>query len=232
MRRGKQEFAAAVRFRGRERGHQVADGHEQTEAESAAAPGEMVVIKKYANRRLYNTAASQYVTLDHLSEMVRAGVDFIVLDAKSGDDITRSVLTQIIFEQESKGQNLLPVQFLRRLIRFYGDQMQGFLPPYLEMSMESFSKAQEKMRENMSRAFGATTPMAAFEEQAQRNMQMFQQAMQAWTPFAAGTMPGMPGAKPAATPAPESDDAKDEQLAELRRQMELMQKQLDLMAKR
>jgi len=160
--------------------------------------------------------------------MVREGVDFIVLDAKTGDDITRSVLTQIIFEQESKGQSMLPVQFLRRLIRFYGDQMQGFLPPYLEMSMESFSKAQEQMRENMSRAFGATTPMAAFEEQAQRNMALFQQAMKVWAPFAAGTMPSMPG-------APKADDSaedKDQQLAELRRQMEAMQKQLDLMAKR
>src|SRR4029078_2922758 len=113
------------------------------------------------------------------------------------------------------GQNLLPVQFLRRLIRFYGDQMQGFLPPYLEMSMESFAKAQEKMRENMSRAFGATTPMAAFEEQAQRNMQMFQQALQMWTPFAAGAkgtpFPGMPAMNAAA-----GDDAdKEEQVAEL-----------------
>ncbi|MFN3465345.1 MAG: polyhydroxyalkanoate synthesis repressor PhaR [Terricaulis sp.] len=190
--------------------------------------GDPIVIKKYANRRLYNTGESKYVTLDDLSEMVREGVDFIVLDAKTGDDITRSVLTQIIFEQESKGQSMLPVQFLRRLIRFYGDQMQGFLPPYLEMSMESFSKAQEQMRENMSRAFGATTPMAAFEEQAQRNMALFQQAMKVWAPFAAGTMPSMPG-------APKADDSaedKDQQLAELRRQMEAMQKQLDLMAKR
>ena len=203
------------------------------------APAETVIIKKYANRRLYNTAASSYVTLDHLSEMVREGTDFIVLDAKTNDDITRSVLTQIIFEQESKGQNLLPVQFLRRLIRFYGDQMQGFLPPYLEMSMESFSKAQEKMRENMSRAFGATTPMAAFEEQAQRNMAIFQQAMQAWAPFAAGGMttfpipgmPGMPGAKAAPSSGDDEED-KDAQVAELRRQMEAMQKQLDQMAKR
>ena len=186
-----------------------------------------VVIKKYANRRLYNTAASQYVTLEHLSDMVREGVDFVVLDAKTGDDITRSVLTQIIFEQESRGQNLLPVQFLRRLIRFYGDQMQGFLPPYLEMSMESFAKAQEKMRENMSRAFGATTPMAAFEEQAQRNMQLFQQALQMWTPFA-GQMPGMP--KTGASE--ESDPAKEAQVAELRRQMEAMQKQLDAMSRK
>jgi len=197
------------------------------------------VVKKYANRRLYNTATSSYVTLDELSQMVRRGEDFVVYDAKTNDDITRSVLTQIIFEQESKGQNLLPVQFLRRLIRFYGDQMQGFLPPYLEMSMESFSKAQEKMRENMSRAFGATTPMAAFEEQAQRNMAIFQQAMQAWAPFAAGGMttfpipgmPGMPGAKAAPSSGDDEED-KDAQVAELRRQMEAMQKQLDQMAKR
>ncbi len=199
----------------------------ETSAEDGA-DGEPVVIKKYANRRLYNTAASTYVTLEHLSDMVREGVDFVVLDAKTGDDITRSVLTQIIFEQESRGQNLLPVTFLRRLIRFYGDQMQGFLPPYLEMSMESFAKAQEKMRENMSRAFGATTPMAAFEEQAQRNMALFQQALQAWAPLT-GAMPG--AAKPQA-PAPNEDDAsKDAQLTELRKQMEAMQKQLDAMSR-
>lgn len=201
-----------------------------------AQQGEPIVIKKYANRRLYNTGESKYVTLDDLSEMVRANTDFIVLDAKSGDDITRSVLTQIIFEQESKGQSMLPVQFLRRLIRFYGDQMQGFLPPYLEMSMESFSKAQEQMRENMSRTFGASTPMAAFEEQAQRNMALFQQAMKVWAPFAAGNMsgmPGIPGMPGMNAPKFDSDDEdKDEQLAELRRQMEQMQKQLDLMAKR
>ena len=212
----------------------MADANGQAgEAGGAETQGERVIIKKYANRRLYNTAASSYVTLDHLSEMVREGVDFVVLDAKSNDDITRSVLTQIIFEQESKGQNLLPVQFLRRLIRFYGDQMQGFLPPYLEMSMESFSKAQEKMRENMSRAFGATTPMAAFEEQAQRNMALFQQALTMWSPFANGAkgvpFPGMP--MPAAS-ASDDDADKDEQLALLRKQMEAMQKQLDAMAQR
>src|SRR5262245_62701876 len=157
--------------------------------------------------------------------MVREGVDFIVLDAKTGEEITRSVLTQIIFEQESRGQNLLPVQFLRRLIRFYGDQMQGFLPPYLEMSMESFSKAQETMRENMSRAFGATTPMAAFEDQAQRNMALFQQALSMWSPFAAG----MPGAPPKARAV---EDAKDKKLAEQRKPMEEMKRQLDTMASR
>ena len=144
---------------------------------TSSTDDDVIVIKKYANRRLYNTATSSYVTLDHLCEMVKQAKEFVVRDAKTGEDITRSVLTQIIFEQESKGQNLLPVQFLRRLIRFYGDQMQGFTPPYLEMSMESFTKAQGQMRENMSRAFGATTPMAAFEAQTQRNMALFQQAM-------------------------------------------------------
>jgi polyhydroxyalkanoate synthesis repressor PhaR len=236
LRRRKLDSVPKPALRGRKifKGHHVADSNGQAAGEHAGteAQGEPVIIKKYANRRLYNTAASSYVTLDHLSEMVREGTDFVVLDAKTGDDITRSVLTQIIFEQESKGQNLLPVQFLRRLIRFYGDQMQGFLPPYLEMSMESFSKAQEKMRENMSRAFGATTPMAAFEEQAQRNMALFQQALSMWTPFAGGAtgtpFPGMPMPK-APSPADESDDA---QVTELRRQMEAMQKQLDAMAKR
>jgi len=205
----------------------VAEANGQTAGEAgAAAQSEPVVIKKYANRRLYNTAASSYVTLDHLSEMVREGVDFVVQDAKTGEDITRSVLAQIIFDQESRGQNLLPVQFLRRLIRFYGDQMQGFLPPYLEMSMESFAKAQEQMRENMSRAFGASTPVAAFEEQAQRNMQLFQQAMKVWAPFVGGAAAVPP------SPAGSEEEAKDEQLAELRRQMEAMQKQLDAMARK
>lgn len=193
---------------------------------------EPVVIKKYANRRLYNTKASTYVTLEHLSEMVREGIDFIVLDAKTDDDITRSVLAQIIFEQESRGQNLLPVAFLRRLIRFYGDQMQGFLPPYLDMSMESFSKAQEQMRDNFSRTFGAATPMTAFEDLTQRNMAMFQNAMKVWTPLA-GAMPGMPpmpGAH-APTKAPESE-AKDTEVEALRLQMAAMQKQLDAIARK
>jgi polyhydroxyalkanoate synthesis repressor PhaR len=206
----------------------VADANGPT-GEAASASGDPVVIKKYANRRLYNTASSSYVTLDHLSEMVREGVDFVVQDAKTGDDITRSVLTQIIFEQESRGQNLLPVTFLRRLIRFYGDQMQGFLPPYLEMSMESFSKAQEQMRDNFSRAFGASTPMAAFEDLTQRNMAMYQQALKMWAPFAQG-MPGMPtmGGVREDTKA----GGKDAEVAELRAQMEAIQKQLDAMARK
>lgn len=186
-----------------------------------------VVIKKYANRRLYNTATSSYVTLDHLSEMVREGVDFVVKDAKTDEDLTRSVLTQIIFEQEnSGGQTLLPIQFLRRLIRFYGDSLQGFVPSYLEMSMESFTKHQEQMREQLSRAFGGRTPLAAFEEQARQNMAMFEQALRMWSPFAQGGVP--PAAAPKAEP--KDDPANEEAVEALRKQMEAMQKQLDALS--
>jgi polyhydroxyalkanoate synthesis repressor PhaR len=189
---------------------------------------EVVVIKKYANRRLYNTHTSSYVTLDHLSEMVREGVDFTVHDAKSGEDITRSVLTQIIFEQESRGQNLLPVQFLRRLIRFYGDQMQSLVPGYLDMSIEAFSKGQERWREQMSRAFGAPLAGTAFEEHARHNMALFEQAMRLWTPF-----PGALGADPSddlprEKPAAVADESAT--LETLKAQMELMQRQLDQLA--
>src|ERR1700761_6235209 len=117
---------------------------------------ERVVIKKYANRRLYNTASSSYVTLEHLSEMVKKGVDFVVFDAKTNDDITRSVLTQIIFEEESRGQNLLPIQFLRQLIRFYGDSMQALVPSYLELSLDSFTQQQERMRKQFADTLGGS----------------------------------------------------------------------------
>ncbi|MDX2233805.1 MAG: polyhydroxyalkanoate synthesis repressor PhaR [Hyphomonadaceae bacterium] len=188
-------------------------------AHAATAPSDMaVIIKKYANRRLYNTASSSYVTLDHLSEMVRAGIDFTVQDAKTGDDITRSVLAQIIFEEESKqGQNLLPVQFLRRLIRFYGDSMQGFLPAYLEMSMEKFTSAQDQWRDQITKAWAGKSPIGAFEEQARANMAMFEQAMRLWAPFAAQTPP------PAPPPTPEAEA----DIGDLKRQMEVMQRQLD-----
>jgi polyhydroxyalkanoate synthesis repressor PhaR len=203
----------------------IPGGAEKGSPSEASSGGPTVIIKKYANRRLYNTATSSYVTLEHLSDMVRENIDFQVLDARSGDDITRSVLTQIIFEQESRGQNLLPVQFLRRLIRFYGDQMQGFLPPYLEMSMESFSKSQEQFREHFSRTFGGKTPMAAFEEQARSNMALFQQAMSMWTPFTAAGGRPVGGAKP--EEAAEVAAPNEEAVAELKKQVEAMQKQLD-----
>lgn len=154
-----------------------------------------ITIKKYANRRLYNTAKSSYVTLDHLAEMVREGDDFVVYDAKTGEDITRSVLTQIIFEEEAKGQNMLPISFLRQLIRLYGDTLQGYVPSYLEASMEAFSRNQERLREQVSAAFGANPALSNFEAAARSNMELFENAMRMFSPF--GAMPGgMPGAMP------------------------------------
>src|SRR3954465_5169426 len=143
------------------------------------------VIKKYANRRLYHTGTSAYITLEDLAGMVREGEDFVVYDAKSGEDITRSVLTQIIFEQENKegGQNLLPVAFLRQLIRFYGDSMQALVPSYLEFSMENLAREQQKLREQMSQAFGPAAAFQAMEEQVRTNMAFFSEAMRMSSPF-------------------------------------------------
>jgi len=160
------------------------------EAASATSTANAVVIKKYANRRLYNTATSTYVTLDDLADMVKKGTDFVVYDAKSGDEITRSVLTQIIFEEESKGQNLLPIKFLRQLIHFYGDSMQAFVPGYLEMSLESLTKEQDKLRQQLAEVWGAD-PFKAMQEQTERNMAMFHDAMRMFNPFAAA-MAGQP----------------------------------------
>ena len=155
-------------------------------------PDAPIIIKKYANRRLYNTAQSCYVTLDHLAQMVRDGQDFVVYDAKSEADITRSVLTQIIFEEEAKGQNMLPTKFLRQLIRLYGDTLQDLVPGYLEASMEAFSRNQEQMREQMRQTFGAAPAFANLEAMTRSNMEMFSKAMRMFTPFsgdaeAAGT---------------------------------------------
>ena len=139
-------------------------------SETATKTAEPVTIKKYANRRLYNTGTSTYVTLEDLAAMVKNGEDFVVYDAKTGEDITRSVLTQIIFEQENKeGQNLLPITFLRQLIRFYGDSMQMLVPRYLEVSIESLTREQEKFRQQMAQAFGVGA-FSSLEEQVRRNM--------------------------------------------------------------
>lgn len=143
-----------------------------------------VTIKKYANRRLYNTATSSYVTLDHLSRMVKEGTDFVVYDAKSGDDITRSVLTQIIVEEENKGeQNLLPISFLRQLIGFYGDSLGGLLPRYLEQSMQSFTHNGEQMRDVMKNAFGGMFPVGQFEDLNKQNMVLFENALKMFGRF-------------------------------------------------
>ena len=209
----------------------VAD--QKTEADKAQ--GERVVIKKYANRRLYNTATSSYVTLDNLAGMVRDGVDFVVFDAKSNDDITRSVLAQIIFEEESKGASLLPIQFLRQLIGFYGDSMQSILPSYLEMSMDNFTRQQEQFRKQFSTTFGATPGGGMFDEQLRQNLAMFERAMKMFSPFAypaAGQTTGAASeTKPepvpeAATPANPLLEAQAAALEQMRRQMEEMQAQL------
>lgn len=141
-------------------------------------PDGPVIIKKYANRRLYDTSTSSYVTLDHLSELVRKGTDFEVRDAKTGEDLTRAVLTQIIYEHETKGEGTLPLNFLRQLIGFYGGGAQSMLPAWLDMSMNSFAEAQERWRS----AMGGATPMAMFEQQARRNMAMFENAMRMFNP--------------------------------------------------
>jgi len=194
-------------------------------AEKDENAGLPIVIKKYANRRLYNTAKSSYVTLDHLAQMVRDGQDFVVNDAKSGEDITRGVLAQIIFEEEAKGQNLLPANFLRSLIRLYGDTLQGFVPGYLDASMDTFAKNQERMREQVQRAFEANPALANFEALARSNMEWFEQAMRMFAPFTAG-MAGKMG-----NPAGQKSGKKDVELDELKAQLAEMQAQLAKLVK-
>ena len=197
-------------------------------SEEKAAPQSAVVIKKYANRRLYNTSTSTYVTLDDLSTMVKGGTDFLVYDAKTGEDITRSVLTQIIFEEENKGTNLLPINFLRQLIRFYGDSMQAMVPGFLEFSLENLGKEQEKFRAQMLEAWGAD-PFKAMQDQAQRNMTMFNDALKVFNPFAAiaGAVPGAPApGKPQASGAGSSKD----DLQALKDQLAAMQQKIDTLA--
>jgi polyhydroxyalkanoate synthesis repressor PhaR len=145
-----------------------------------------VVVKKYANRRLYNTESSSYITLDNLAEMVRQGRDFVVYDAKSGDDITRGVLTQIIVEEEGKGQNLLPTNFLRQLIGFYGGSMQGLVPKYLEHAMSSFAQQQDQLRAAMQKTMGSLFPFGNIEEVGRQNVAMMERAFNLFTPFYRG----------------------------------------------
>jgi polyhydroxyalkanoate synthesis repressor PhaR len=191
-------------------------------SDSSSKAKEPIEIKKYANRRLYNTGTSTYVTLEDLAAMVKSGEDFIVHDAKSGEDITRSVLTQIIFEQENKeGQNLLPATFLRQLIRFYGDSMQMLVPRYLEVSIESFTREQEKFRQQMAQAFGVS-PFGALEDQVRRNMEMFERAFAMFTPFARRE-----GQNPAAPGAPDKPAGKPGDIDELKRQLDEMQKKIE-----
>ena len=190
-----------------------------------------VTIKKYANRRLYNTGTSTYVTLEDLASMVKAGNDFVVYDAKTNEDITRSVLTQIIFEQENKegGQNLLPINFLRQLIRFYGDSMQMMVPRYLEVSIDSLTREQSKFREQVSQAFGIGG-FTGIEDQVRRNMEMFERTFAMFAPFARQAGAAGPGGPAAGEPDKESKPAGSSSggdINDLKRQMEEMQKRLE-----
>jgi len=192
-------------------------------AEKGKGDNAPITIKKYANRRLYNTATSSYVTLDHLCQMVKDNVEFTVYDAKTGEDITRSVLTQIIVEEESKGDSLLPIGFLRQIIGFYGDSMQRFLlPQYLDYMMQAFERNQTEMQRYMNETFGSVFPFGRIEEMGKQNMAMFEQAMKMFTPPAAQTTQAAQGRpQPADKPA-----EKSEHLAELQRKLEELEKQI------
>jgi polyhydroxyalkanoate synthesis repressor PhaR len=184
--------------------------------------GEKIVIKKYANRRLYDTSTSAYVTLEHLSALVREGKEFIVQDAKTGEDLTRAVLAQIIFEQENRKDGVLPVSFLRQLIQFYGENFQSMLPTYLELSMRSFAQQQEKWREYMQTALGSEEKAKAYEEQVRKNIE---ETMKFFAPFAPpASKPEDAAGKPASPPT--GLDA----IRALQQQMMDMQKQLAQLA--
>jgi len=196
-------------------------------ADTAAKTAEPITIKKYANRRLYNTGTSTYVTLEDLAAMVKTGEDFVVYDAKTGEEITRSVLTQIIFEQENKeGQNLLPIAFLRQLIRFYGDSMQAFVPSYLEMSLNGFTQQQERLRGQVAGAMGVAPGMVFLEEQVRQNLVLFDRAMKMFTPFAFAKPEDTAPPAPAAEPAKASETSLDD----LKQRMEEMQAQIAKLA--
>lgn len=194
---------------------------------AASGGDDPIIIKKYANRRLYNTAKSSYVTLDHLAEMVREGQEFVVRDAKSGEDITRSVLTQIIFEEEAKGASMLPTNFLRQIISLYGDSLQSVVPGYLEASMQTFARHQEEMRAQVGRMFGSNPAIGNLEAMTRQNMEWFDQAMRMFSPFGGA---GGGGAKPAAQ-APAEKSSRNEELDVLKSQLAEMQSQLNKLSR-
>jgi polyhydroxyalkanoate synthesis repressor PhaR len=191
-----------------------------------AAGSKPVVVKKYANRRLYNTATSSYVTLEDLAKMIKDGGDFVVHDAKTNEDITRSVLTQIIVEQEQKGQNLLPISFLRQLITFYGDSMQFLVPGYLEQAMVSFARNQDQMRDTLRATFGLF-PFGQFEEMGKQNIALFEQALKMLSPY--GTTAPKPATSAAPPPTPSAEDPR---LKRLETQLDALTKQLDALTKK
>jgi polyhydroxyalkanoate synthesis repressor PhaR len=189
-----------------------------------------IVIKKYANRRLYNTATSSYVTLDDLAGMVKNRVEFVVYDAKTGEDITRAVLTQIIVEEEGKvGQNLLPISFLRQLIGLYGDSMQWMVPRYLEHAMSTFARNQEQMRKNLQDAFGGLFPFGSLEQMGKQNLALFEQTMKMFSPFQAPT-----GDKPreGSGEKPGAEPPSDASLSELKDRINDLQQQIEAFRKK
>jgi polyhydroxyalkanoate synthesis repressor PhaR len=201
--------------------------NEQSGSSPSAAAGDPIIIKKYANRRLYNTASSSYVTLEDLARMVREGSDFVVFDAKTNEDITRSVLTQIIVEEEAKGTNLLPVSFLRQLIALYGDSLQSLVPKYLEHSMASFTQNQARMREYINKALEGMFPFGSLEDMSRKNMEFLDKTFRMFNPFQPGQRP--PGAAPEAKPAEKREE--NEALTELQRKIEALQKQIESLKK-
>jgi polyhydroxyalkanoate synthesis repressor PhaR len=199
---------------------------------SSGQPGDTkpVVVKKYANRRLYNTATSSYVTLEDLATLIKEGGDFVVHDAKTGEDLTRSVLTQIIVEQEQKGgQNLLPISFLRQLISFYGDSMQFLVPGYLEQAMVAFARNQDQMRKSLRATFGIF-PFGQFEEMGKQNMALFEQALKMLSPYGGDAKESTetPQHSPERKSAPESEDPR---LRRLETQIEALREQLDALGR-
>jgi polyhydroxyalkanoate synthesis repressor PhaR len=190
------------------------------ESEAAATQQAPVVVKKYANRRLYNTETSSYVTLEDLAGMVRGGRDFAVYDAKSGEDITRSVLTQIIVEEESKGRSLLPESFLRHLIGFYGDSLQTVLPRYLDLAMAGFARQQEQMRRSVEQAMGmgGFLPFGGLEEMGKQQKAMVERAMSLFSPF---RPPEPPAPSPSPSPSPSVEDLQVE-IESLKRQLDAL----------
>jgi len=198
--------------------------NDTSEAQSTDKPAQTpIVIKKYANRRLYNTSTSSYVTLDDLSQMVKAGHEFVVYDAKTGEDITRPVLTQIIVEEEQKGENMLPISFLRQLISLYGDSMQWMVPRYLEQAMAAFAQNQEQMRKNLEDTFGGLFPFGKFEEMGKQNLALFEKAVKMFTPF---PIPGAATAK-GETPA----TPKEGTIQDLTSRINALQKQVEELTK-
>ncbi len=206
-------------------------------ADAPTTKKDPVVVKKYANRRLYNTETSTYVTLEDLAQMVRSERDFVVFDAKTGDDLTHAVLTQIIVEQESRsgGQTLLPIPFLRQLIRFYGDAMERMVPSYLQISMETLTKEQDRFRKQFANAFTPQGAFEAYQEQARKNLAMFEQAMTMFTPFTPGkaTAPKKDDAPSAKEPppSPKSEPAAGSDLDDMKSQLAAMQAKIEKLSR-